>query len=310
MSRIEIIKPDPSVDALLRTVKPSESTYTPYFTANEELYLELDHEFQVPSFQIHHDVREEAPSPRYREDLHRLILQLGERLPTVFQGLRYFFDPAEILRPSFFRIYRADDCLYLYLLRLDLVPRPGIHRHTTRDSNEETPAYSSTKLFVEADMIPIQEIQGSDDNPEACLVRRSISETWIGETGRGYYVQGIWLDRELTKFFTKLFLPDNARTYPYYPLSCKYQAVCHSLYRLEPGDLDRACQVAHKARLFLDPHMEAVQNALRVNEFSTELPLFSELRAQLPEELAHYWERLRLVPFLNERDMKEFRIED
>lgn len=310
MSRIEIIKPDPSVDALLRAVKTAGSSYTPYFTANEELYLELADEFQVPSFQIHHDVREEAPSTRYREDLRGLILQLGERLPTVFQGLRYFFDPAEILRPSFFRIYRAEDCLYLYLLRLDLVPRPGIHRQMTRGSNEETPAYSSTKLFVEADMIPIQEIHGSDDNPEACQVRRSVSDTWIGETGRGYYVQGIWLDRELTKFFTKLFLPEGARTYPYYPLSCKYQAVCHSLYRLQPGDLDMACQVAHKARVFLDPHMEAVQNALRTNEFSTELPIFSELRAKLPEELAHYWERLRLAPFLNERDMKEFRIED
>lgn len=310
MSRIEIVKPDPSVDAVLRAVKGTGTAYTPFFTANEELYLELEDVFQVPSFQIHHDVREEAPSPRYREDLHSLMHQLGERLPTVFQGLRYFFDPAEILRPSFFRLYRVEDCLYLYLLHIDLVPRPGVHRDVTRSSNEETPAYRSNKLFVEANLIPIQEIQGSDDNPEACLVRQSVSDTWIGETGRGYYVQGIWLDRELTKFFTKLFLPEGARTYPYYPVSCKYQAVCHSLYRLQPNDLDQASQIAHKARVFLDPHMEAIQNALRAEEFSPELQIFQELRAKLPQELATYWGRLRLVPFLNERDMKEFRIED
>ncbi len=310
MSRIEIIKPDPSVDTLLRSVKSSGCTYTPFFTANEELYLELEDSFQVPSFRIHHDVREAAPSQRYRDELRGLMQQLGERLPAVFQGLRYFFDPAEILRPSFFRIYRAEDCLYLYLLRIDLVPRPGVHQQMGRSSNEETPSYTSTKLFIEADMIPIREIQGSDDNPEACLIQRSVSDTWIGETGRGYYVQGIWLDRELTKFFTKLFLPEGARTYPYYPLTCKYQAVCHSLYRLEPADLEKACQVAHRARVFLDPHMEAIQNALRANEFSTDLPIFRELRAELPEDLARHWEGLRLAPFLNDRDMKEFRIED
>ncbi|MCA1755388.1 MAG: hypothetical protein LC641_11970 [Spirochaeta sp.] len=310
MSRIEIIKPDPSIDALLRSVKSAGSGYTPFFTANEELYLELEDEFQVPNFQIHHDVREEAPSPRYREDLRGLMQQLGERLPRIFQGLRYFFDPAEILRPSFFRLFRAEDCLYLYLLHIDLVPRPGIHRQMSRGSNEETPAYSSSKLFIEADMIPIEEIEGDDENPEVCRVRRSVSDTWIGETGRGYYVQGIWLDRELTKFFTKLFLPEGARTYPYYPLSCKYQAVCHSLYSLEPKRLEQACEIAHQARLFIDPHLEAIQNALRADEFSTELPIFRKLRAELPEELAHYWERLRLVPFLNDRDMKEFRIED
>lgn len=309
MSYIEIAKPDTSIDALLRTADSPGCAYEPFYTANEELYLELEREFEVPSFQIHHDVRHDAPSERYRADLRRLIEQLVERLPGVFRGLRYFFDPGDILRPGFFRIYSAGDCLYLYLLRIDLLSRPVLHQQISRGSNQETPAYRTTKLFLEADMIPILELKGSDDNPQACVIRRSVSDTWIGETGRGYYVQGMWLDRELTKFFSKLFLPEDARTYPYYPVSCKYQAVCHGLYRLQPQDQALACRVAHEARSFLDPHMESIQNALRNNEFSPNLPLFQELRSKVPEQLSQNWQGLRLRPFLNERDMKEFRIE-
>ncbi len=36
------------------------------------------------------------------------------------------------------------------------------------------------------------------------------------------------MDADLTKFFSKLFLPAGKKTYPYYPYLCKYKTVCQS----------------------------------------------------------------------------------
>ena len=73
----------------------------------------------------------------------------------------------------------------------------------------------------------------------AFVVKQTISQNWIGETGKGYLVRGIWMDSELTKFFSKLFLPTGKRTYPFYPFTCRYKTRLHDRPRIPhpiPGE--------------------------------------------------------------------------
>lgn len=299
---------DEEIDALLRREQPPGTAYTRHFNQSEDFFLKLDTPFEVPSFSIHHDVREHTPAGRYREALRNFVDSIQKLVPGVFQELRYAFDPTEILRPVFYKLFRADGQVYLFHIRIDLVFRPQLHEIVKKGTNDTTPVYRTNQLTMEVSVVPIREVQQSDTGTPLFVVDQMISDTWIGETGRGYFVQGIWIDADLTKFFSKLILPRGKRVYPYYPFNSKFRTICHTPVTLEATNRGATIPVLHRVRGFLAPHVERIQSILREEAFSESLPLFEEIKATVPAELEKPWETLSMKVYLNDEDMKEFEV--
>jgi hypothetical protein len=309
LGRIELGASDKTINDLLRNAEPRPAQYTRHYSQGEDFFLHLDREIHVPHFPIHHDVRQSSPTSEYIEPLRRLLSELVPALPDVFADLTYFFDPGEILRPAFFKLYRIEDVTYLYLLRLDLHFNPNLFTVVDNGSNDVGPEFTTSRIFMDADVIPLEQVLYRDNKISGFEVEQLVSQTWIGETGRGYFVQGIWLDRELTKFFSKLFLP-KGRFYPYYPFTCKYRSVCHTVIDLNADGRKNLIPMLHRIRAFLIPHMEKIQEALRRTSFSEELPEFQTLREQVPARWLEKFNTLRVRAYLNELDMKEFILEE
>jgi hypothetical protein len=56
--------------------------------------------------------------------------------------------------------------------------------------------------------------------------------------------------------------------------------------------------------------MGRVESSLKSGEFSEDNPVFRELKSRVPESWYRSWQGLRVEAYLNERDLKEYRIED
>ncbi len=308
---------DSELNQLLQRKSDSAVGYHRHFSQGEDFFLRLGREYTVPSFAIHHDVSSLTPDPAYLKSLRQFMAELQPMLPGVFEGLTYVFDPAEVLRPGFFQLYRVSGVCYLYLLKLDLLYRPQNHVVVEKGSNDTTPVYRTANLVVEAAVVPLKDVDscndrsaddGSGDGPHSFLVDQLISDTWIGETGRGYFVQGIWIDTDLNKFFTKLVIPEGKRIYPYYPFSSKFRTICYHPVRLEADARREAIPFLHQVREFLTPHLDEIQAVLRETEFSPDIPLFQHLRAKVPPEWPRYFDTFSLDVYLNDQDMREFEI--
>jgi hypothetical protein len=301
---------DPALNALLASSPEGRRPLALHFSQTEEFFVRAEEEYRVPRLAIHHDVLRPRPDPGYLSRLAEVLAQLVRLAPQLWRGLTYLFDPAEILRPSFFQLYRLGGRQYLYLLRLDLSFRPQAHRVLERGDNDLSPAFSTRELYLEASLIPLQGVQADSGRLSSLLVDQAISSTWIGETGRGYFVQGIWMDNDLTRFFSRLFLPPGLRTYPYYPYLCRYRTMCRSLIRFSAAEREAALPQFHQAYEFLKPLMGRVESSLKAGEFSEKDPVFRELKSLVPESWYHCWEGLRVEAYLNEYDHKEYRLED
>ncbi|SIP89654.1 hypothetical protein SAMN05920897_101181 [Alkalispirochaeta americana] len=301
------VAPDETITELLQNPLPQEVSYTAHFNQAEEFFLKLDTAFQVPSFPIHHDVRLATPGREYQKAIQSLLQDLYQLLPEIFQGLRYAFDPREILRPVFYKLFRLEGRHYLFHLRLDISFRPTLHRVIEKGSNDQTPRYESNLAPLEASLLPLADPPVGEE-PRELRVDQLISDTWIGETGRGYFVEGIWIDNDLTKFFSRLVIPRGKRLYPYYPLTSRFRTLSHTPLDLRVQERPRAVPLLHKTRLFLEPHLEAIQQTLRSEPFSEDLPLFQELKELVPEDLQAPWQDISLRAYLNQDDMKEFEV--
>jgi len=146
--------------------------------------------------------------------------------------------------------------------------------------------FTTRKLFMEYDLLPLQEIIVEKGIAKSFIVKQNISRTWLGETGRGYYIEGIWMDTELTKFLSKLFIPEGKTTYPYYPFTCKYRTLCHTLIDFSPDGRKKHLIYLHKAEEIVLPEIDTIQNALNNTAFSRDLPEFRQLKTKVPL----YWE--------------------
>ncbi len=284
--------------------------FTRHFNQQEALFLKLPEEFEVPHLPVHHDVRLPRPEPAYLDRLREVIDQLVRLAAPVFQELTHLFDPREILRPSFFKIYSVDDSSYLYLLQVDLLFRPSEHRTVAKGDNDRTPRYATRQLFLDAQLIPLERVTTEDGRIRSFTIRQLISNTWIGEVGRGYFQQGIWMDNELTRFFTRLFLPSGKRVYPFYPYLCRYKTVCQSLIRLSAEGRRQKLPYMHRAIQFLAPVMGQVEASMREGTFSENNETFQQLRRQVPAEWMDIWKGIEIEAYLNAEEMKEYRIED
>ncbi len=309
-SAIHLSVGDAEINAIIRREVGGGVSYTRHFNQGEDFFLKLGTDFVVPSLPIHHDVRQREPEPAYLKTIGGLMDTLQGLIPDIFEGLTYVFNPTEVLRPMFFQLFRVDGDGYLYIVKLDLVCRPQNHHIVERGTNDATPVYRTNELIVEADIVPLSEILSEDGRTTGVVAEQLISDTWIGETGRGYFVQGIWLDTDLTKFFSKLFVPAGKRIYPYYPFNSKYRSVCHRPIALGLAERRRAVPILHHVKEFLKPHLERIERVLREQEFSDALPEFQEIRSTVPGEWMQWLEPVTLSVYLNEEDMKEFEIVD
>lgn len=310
-NEIRIGHSDQDIDAVLGALTGAHRPFTRHFSQGEDFFLKLDGEYTVPRLPIHHDVRLPRPSATYLRGLTEAIGQIASLAPQVLADLAYFFDPAEILRPCFFKLYRIEEQSYLYLLRVELALRASDSQIVERSSNDETARFRTSKLFLEDTVIPLEEVvRGEGGRVQAVRVRQTISQTWIGEFGRGYFQQGIWMDLDLTRFFSRLFLPPGARTYPFFPFLCKYKTVCQSLVDLTPEGRTVAMPSLHRVIGFLLPAMEGIQAEMRHGGFSEEMGVFKALKAKVPPSWYEPLKTVHVEPYLNESDMKEFRVED
>jgi len=309
VSAIPVSFSDAHINSLLRDAGGSQEPYRLHYTQNEEFMLRLSKSYTVDSCPVHHDVRQIRPGEEHLRYVRNVVAQLAVQLPLVFEGLTHMFDPTEILRPAFFRIYKIDSQSYLYMLRLDLHHRPFLHEVIARGDNDRTPSYRTNAIVLEADFIPLDGVDTTDGKLRNFIIEQAVSQTWIGETGRGYLVQGIWLDRELTRFFSKLFIPQGVRTYPYYPFTCKYRAICHTVTTLDDAGRRKSLPILHRVRSFLLPHLREIEQALRTDEFSEKLPSFIRLRDSVPSLGAEAWRDFAMRTYLNDEDQKEYEFE-
>lgn len=307
---IEIDLPftDALINASLRDLNTQVPSPSRHFAQTEEFFVKLAGRITVGSLPIHHDVRRRSPTREYLEVIRSSVAQVAAALPNLFEGLTYFFDPASILRPAFFRIYKYRNSTYLYLLRLDLAFRPAAHEVIDRGSNDRTPSYSTAQLVLESDFLPLDQVLVNDGKVCGFRVEQSVSQTWIGETGRGYHLQGIWIDRELTRFFSKLFTKPGVRSYPFFPFTCKYRAICHSVPELSEDGRRKSLPLLHRAREFLRPHMAEIEDALRAQEFDEKMPMFCELKEQVEAFWYEIWEQFQLNVYLNDDEQREFEL--
>jgi hypothetical protein len=308
-NEIQVGYADIGLNGLLGSIGDGQCAFERRFSQSEDFFLHLPEPLSVPHFQIHHDVRQAEPSPEYSADLLAVTEQIARKAPQVLKGLTYFFDPAEILRPGFYHLYRLGERLFLYLLRIDLMMRASESTMIERGTNDMTPAYSTRNLFLEASIIPLEEVIRHGNRVNGFRVRQTISQTWIGEFGRGYFQQGIWMDADLTKFFSKLFLPPGKKTYPYSPYQCRYKTVCQSVIGLDPQARARAVPLLQRSLDFLLPEMERIQAGIRGTTFSEQLEIFKELKARIPPAWYEPWTPVHVEVYLNESEMREFRIE-
>lgn len=308
-NEIRVGHADPGLNGLLKAIGEEQRPFDRRFSQGEDFFLHLEEPLTVPHFQIHHDVRVPEPSPAYLASLATVIEQVIQRAPQILKGLTYFFDPAEILRPCFYHVYRIEESLFLYMMRADLVMRPSEGTVIERGTNDMTPSYSTRQLFLEATVIPLSEVVRVEDRVRSFRVRQTISQTWIGEFGRGYFQQGIWMDADLTKFFSRLFLPADKKIYPYYPFQCRYKTVCESIISLDPEGRAGAVPVLYRALDFLGPSMERIQEEIKNSSFSEELEIYRDLKGRIPQGWYEAWQRIKVERYLNEAEMKEYRIE-
>lgn len=300
-----------AIDSYLQELSPeTQVSYTRHFSQGEEFFLEFSQDFQVPVFPIHHDVRLQEPGKDYRQAFTQLLREIAPLAPGIFQGLKWFFNPSEPLRPSFYRIYKYQDTHYLFLMTLDLVFHPREGTITTKGTNDTTAGYQSRRLFVEADIFPVDQVVKLDNGGLRFDIEQQISQTWIGETGRGYFIQGIWIDRELTRFFSKLLVPRGKRIYPYYPYTCKLKTIAHTLIHLESEPRQKQIPYLAKAIEFIKPRLDEIQQSVHDNPFSEDIPTFQRYKQEVPRGWNSHWDDLKVTPYLNPDNQKEFRIDD
>ena len=300
---------DSGIDSIFADLPPSAPPFTCHFNQSEELFLKLDAEFEVPPLPIHHDIEKTEPNPDYLAGLKNFLGQISKLAPDIFSELTYFFDPGEIMKPSFYQLYKQEDNYYLYILKINLLFRVQDDVVIEKGTNDITPRYRTNHLFVEGLFIPLQDVSDHQEQQRSFAIRQTISDTWIGETGRGYFAQGIWIDDDLSKYFTKLFVPKGKRLYPFYPYVCQHKTVCRSSVKLSPVGRGESLPYFHKALSFLLPHIEDIQEDIKNSSFSEDLPSFQTLRSQVPVEWVEVFRPIQVALYLNENDMREFSIE-
>ncbi len=274
---------------------------TRHFTEDEEHFIRLPGSIHVSSFPIHHDVRRREPDDDYVSRLYYVVDQLVRWVPELFADTSFEFDPARTLRPVFSRPVDDAPTPTRLVVHIDLAARPGHADRIEPARNNYTSEYYSRDVFVEIDLVPTV---AGETQPQ-----RLINETWIGERGRGYFAQGIWIDRDLTKFLSALVEPEEHPLYPYYPFSCRFRSVTHAPPAWSGSELSRAAQRLSEVLAAVTPWLREIESVLRGAPFSRELELFRSLREAISDWVRRSFGAIRTRAYLTEEDRKEYVLE-
>ena len=299
---------DPAITDIIGNIQNDSYDYPLYFNQNEDTFIKGKTAFHVPPFSIHHDVKDSKPSEEYLATLRTMIKGLVDLFPNIFAGTRYFFDATEVLRPCFIQLFKVEDRHYLYLLRLDLNIRLSDSNIITPATNDLTAEFSTEKLFLENLIIPIHKPDISSSGG-SIPIERLFDSTWVGESGSGYHINGEWIDRELTKILSALYLPENIRTYPYYPFKCDFNTVTFCPAALSIAGRKNFLSYLHKSLPMIEPELPAIEAEIKREKFSRDLSLYTSLKKKIPEEWTKIWSSLKISPYLNENEMREYSLE-
>ncbi len=301
---------DPGINAILAQSAEPEPGYRAVcrFSQNEDQFSVLADTYEVPSFPVHHNFQNHVPPDGYVEALSVVLRRVTKLAPRLLAGTSWFFDAANIHAPGFFRIERYGGRAYLYLARIDLSCRPLDSEIIAAGSNSYTHRFRTNRLYHESDWFPLSpDFDALSGDPIS--FDQTIPVTWKGESGEGYMIHGIWMDADINKFFSKLVLPKGKRNHPFYPVTCKHRCVSVNALGLEPGTNDLGPKTLHGIRERLEPDLDAILEDLQNAAFSELLPLYRELKAKIPAELGEPWANLRVTPYLNDREHKEYTVE-
>lgn len=269
------------------------------YNQNEDQFLILEKPLEVPAFPVHHTIDNRLPPDGYISIIRSISQYLMENCPSLAAGTRWYFDPANIHRPSYYRIVSYNNQNFLYLLIIDLTCHPLECELIEQGSNNRTHHYSTKRLYFECDFFPLSSL---DEQNGMCTLHQIIPITWKGEAGQGYMMHGIWMDSDINKFFSKLILPPGKRNHPYYPITCKQHCISMNAYGQKNPEL------LHRISEYLAPALRDILADLQTMPFSELIPLFRQLKATVPVELGVRWESLEVTTYLNERDQKEYTV--
>lgn len=299
---------DPRIDALIRARDHQVRDFAIHFDQAEDMFLVLQDTYEVPRLPLNHDFRSSRPPDGYREILAQVIARLTELAPQVFDGTTYFYDNSNLFRPGFFQLYSYRRQAFAYIVRIDLQFRTRKHEAMEQRDNATSPRYRSRNLYLEADMVPIQLSEDPGDDIRTLQVEQIVSSTWAGERGWGRHREGIWIDRDLAQFFSRLFVPTRRRIHPWYPFSCKYKSISQTVIDMDRAQRRSNLTLLQHARAFVRPHMKRIEKALKESGFSPDMEDFKALKADVPSWWKDQFRGVQVERFLNDHGDVEFRI--
>jgi hypothetical protein len=235
-----------------------------------------------------------------------LVGAWADLVPGLFQGLSWYFDPKDLFHPAFAQVLASRDKRYLFLLRPDLTFRGRHAEMIERGGNDVTARYSTRHLFVEAEVLPL-DTWVTRDLEKRLFLAKLFTETWEGESGRGYSLTGRWIDQEITRLMTRAALPPGTRSFPHYPLRCRFETLSARCVTPTAEGRKRAAAVLDAAWPLVAPWAGRIQADLKADPYREDHPLVESLRRAWGDRLASRWGGFRIEPYLNSQDQKEYR---
>ena len=300
---------DDELNNLLASTSASMAAYRCYYSENEEMFLRFERPFMVPSLPVHHNIYKPKPVQVYTDAILTIAKGILQSLPGLLSGLKYYFDPVNFHYATFYNLSMVGKSYYVYHLKINVAFDPRYNRAAGERINDFFPAFETNAFRIEADIIPIKK-RGYINGVPALLIDENISDTWVGEQGRGYPARGIWIDREVNKFFSRLFIEDNKRIYPFYPLTCKYRTICQSLNVFSQEARMQRLEAHHLIRNFIVKYLPDIEAALSRKEFSQDIEVYKRIKEQIPKNLTNIWTATSVSMHLNAEGMREYYVED
>jgi hypothetical protein len=297
---------DAGVSDRLRSLPEGSVDLDRRFTQEEDFFVVLDRPFVVDPFDIHHDVGQTLAPERYLAVIRSLVDAWAGQVPQLFRDLSWYFDPRDLFHPLFVQVLSARDKRYLYVLRPDLSFRGRHGEVIDRGGNDSTPRYSTRHLFLESEVLPL-ESWGTEEGGKRLSLTKVFGKTWQGESGKGYFVTGRWIDQEISRLLSKAAFPKGTRTFPLLPLRCRHDTLSVRCVSPTPEGRRRAALVLEAAWPLVETWAERIQNTLRADPWRDDHPLVEQLRAQWGDKLSSRWGGFRLEAFLDDHEQKEYR---
>lgn len=271
------------------------------FDEEERCFFRVPVAVPVPSFPVHHDLNDTVPSTDYTRRLTSVLNELTAQVPELFVDTRICFDPARVLQPIFQRLLSTNEPQVALRVQLDLRAHPQHDRIVRNAGNDYTAEYETRDIYADVEIVPVEEDRVS--------VRQLLSPTWIGERGHGHMAQGIWIDRDLTRFFTALVEPSPARLYPYYPFSSRFRSLTHRPPSWKHEDIALSVKRYQQMSTVLVPALPDIETTFRAESFSRALPLIGELSGSIPAWIRDSFEGMHCRRSLTAEGLMEYTLE-